>query len=124
MAIAELRAIVLDCPEPRRLADFYGDLLGWKVDRAEYEADDGWIDIRDGSQKIAFQRVDDYRPPRWPDPAHPQQFHLDVTVADLDRAEPEVLAIGATKADYQPSEKGDFRVFLDPASHPFCLCVD
>ncbi|NUR94484.1 MAG: VOC family protein, partial [Kribbellaceae bacterium] len=52
----------------------------------------------------------------------PQQLHLDVMVRDLDEAEREVLAIGATKAEYQPGTT--FRVFLDPAGHPFCLCVD
>ena len=40
-------------------------------------------------------------------------------VPDLDAAEQAVLAIGATKAEHQPGES--FRVFLDPAGHPFCL---
>jgi hypothetical protein len=48
-------------------------------------------------------------------------MHLDVMVLDLDDAEAAVLAIGATKADHQPGTT--FRVFLDPAGHPFCLCV-
>jgi hypothetical protein len=33
-----------------------------------------------------------------------------------------VLALGATKAQHQPGTT--FRVFLDPAGHPFCLCHD
>jgi predicted enzyme related to lactoylglutathione lyase len=122
MAIAELRAIVLDCPDAWRLAEFYRDLLGWEIDKDS--SDDGWVTLRNGSGKISFQRAVDHRAPIWPDPEHPQQFHLDVTVDDLDRAESEVLAIGATKAEVQPSQQGDFRVFLDPAGHPFCLCVD
>jgi hypothetical protein len=48
-------------------------------------------------------------------------MHLDVMVEDLDTAETAVLELGATKHDYQPGKK--FRVFLDPAGHPFCLCV-
>jgi hypothetical protein len=55
--------------------------------------------------------------PRWPDPAHPQQLHLDVLVADLSTAEAEVLANGATKL----RDSGAFRVYADPAGHPFCL---
>jgi hypothetical protein len=37
-----------------------------------------------------------------------------------------VLALGATKHAVQPGEAaGDlFRVYLDPAGHPFCLCWD
>jgi hypothetical protein len=27
-----------------------------------------------------FQRITEYHAPRWPDPAYPQQLHLDVTV--------------------------------------------
>ncbi|TPN06629.1 VOC family protein, partial [Mesorhizobium sp. B2-3-3] len=56
----------------------------------------------------------------WPDPAHPQQFHLDFAVPDLDRAHEQVVALGATVLD-----EGDgcrsWRVFADPAGHPFCL---
>jgi len=57
--------------------------------------------------------------PRWPDPAFPQQFHLDVMVDDIDEAEPKALALGATPL---PSEEDGFRVYADPAGHPFCLC--
>jgi len=49
-------------------------------------------------------------------------MHLDLIVADLDEGESAVIALGATKAGVQPGTK--FRVFLDPAGHPFCLCVD
>ena len=33
-----------------------------------------------------------------------------------------VLDLGATRHEHQPGTS--FRVFLDPAGHPFCLCVD
>ncbi|MEU8227327.1 VOC family protein [Kribbella sp. NPDC048915] len=120
MAIAKYPSFVLDCPDPARLAEFYAELLGWKVDARR----DNWVDIRpaDGSNCISFQQVQDFKPPTWPTQEVPQQLHLDVIVEDLDAAEPEVLAIGATKPDHQPGT--DFRVFLDPAGHPFCLCVD
>jgi hypothetical protein len=42
-------------------------------------------------------------------------------VPDIDAAEPAVLAAGATLHEHQPSETGSFRVYLDPAGHPFCL---
>jgi hypothetical protein len=48
-------------------------------------------------------------------------MHLDVVVDDLDTAEAEVIALGATKAEFQPGTT--FRVMLDPAGHPFCLCL-
>jgi hypothetical protein len=71
---------------------------------------------------LAFQHVDDYRAPEWPTQNVPQQYHLDFDVPALDEGERKVLALGATKAEFQPGTT--FRVFLDPAGHPFCLCVE
>jgi predicted enzyme related to lactoylglutathione lyase len=118
MAIARFPRFVLDCPDPVALATFYGALLDWKVD-----ASPEWGEIRGGNdQCICFQPVSDYTPPRWPGQEVPQQMHLDVMVDDLDAGEAAVLELGATKHDHQPGTT--FRVFLDPAGHPFCLCVD
>jgi hypothetical protein len=119
MAIARYPAFVLDCPEAAVLARFYGGLLDWKV-----SGDDGWADIRspDGQHCISFQQVENYHPPVWPGQDVPQQMHLDVIVDDLDVAEPAVLELGAIKHEHQPGTS--FRVFLDPAGHPFCLCID
>ncbi|WP_285725484.1 VOC family protein [Psychromicrobium xiongbiense] len=117
MAIARYPSIVIDCPDPGVLATFYAELLGWK---AEIRPD--WAEVRGGpSECICFQPVENYTPPQWPGQDQPQQMHFDVMVQDLDEAEAEVLAIGATKTDVQPGTT--FRVFLDPAGHPFCLCV-
>ncbi len=117
MAIARFPAFVLDCSDPRTLATFYGALLDWPV-----QASDDWADVKaDYGDCISFQKVDGYRPPQWPGQDVPQQMHLDVVVDDLDEGEAAVLALGATKHDHQPGTT--FRVFLDPAGHPFCLCV-
>ena len=79
-------------------------------------------DIRSDLGCISFQQVEGYRAPDWPGQEHPQQMHLDVIVDDLDAGEAAVLELGATKHDYQPGTT--FRVFLDPAGHPFCLCIN
>ena len=118
MAIARFPGFVIDCPDPGALASFYAAMLDWKAavssDWAEVRADDG--------QCISFQQVKDYTPPRWPAQEVPQQMHLDVIVDDLDAGEAAVLDLGAIKHEHQPGTT--FRVFLDPAGHPFCLCVD
>lgn len=117
MAIARFPSLVLDCPDPEALATFYGAMLEWEV-----KASADWAEIRaDYGQCFCFQRVADYTPPAWPDQEVPQQMHLDVVVDDLDAGEAAVLGLGATKHDHQPGTT--FRVFLDPAGHPFCLCV-
>jgi predicted enzyme related to lactoylglutathione lyase len=124
-AIARPRSIVLDCPDTRVLAEFYRDLLGWEITYSETPDEGGWIVVAGGGPfRLAFQLAPDHKPPRWPDPESALQMHLDVTVDDMDEAERRVLELGATKAAVQPSDKDDFRVFLDPAGHPFCLCVD
>ena len=107
--------LVIDCPDPRHLAAFYEQLLG--LDRVE-DTDD-WVTL-EGEVRIAFQRVDSFVPPRWPDPAAPQQMHVDVLVDDLDVAEPEVLGLGATLLNGSDKPIG-FRVYADPDGHPFCL---
>lgn len=124
-SIARMRSIVLDTPDPHGLAGFYKDLLGWEITYQESLEEGGWTTVSDGGPvKLAFQYAPDHQPPRWPEPDHPQQFHLDVTVDDMDVAEKQVLELGARKAEVQPSTEDDFRVFLDPSGHPFCLCVD
>jgi len=88
--------------------------------RVKYE-DANWVTLGDDAGvRVAFQRAADHRPPRWPDPAHPQQMHLDVFVPDLDRAGQAVVALGARLLRGGDSS----RVYADPAGHPFCLSLD
>lgn len=115
--IGWLEKTVVDCPDPRSLAAFYAAVLGMRVN----EDDADWVVIgrEAGACELAFQRASPWVPPRWPDPAHPQQQHLDIRVDDVDAAERSVLALGAHRL---PAEHEDgFRVFADPAGHPFCL---
>ena len=116
-----MRAVVLDCPKPSALAEFYRELVGGDFTYADEE----WVSLRDGETVLlSFQLATDYVPPRWPDPDYPQQFHIDVTVEEamLDEAERKVLALGATKPELQAG--GNWRVYVDPVGHPFCLCWD
>jgi predicted enzyme related to lactoylglutathione lyase len=117
MAIARFPTVVLDCPDPAALGAFYAAMLEWRI-----EVEDDWVDVRgDTGQCLSFQAVEGYRAPQWPGQEVPQQMHLDVVVDDLDEAEAAVLELGASKHSHQPGET--FRVFLDPAGHPFCLCL-
>lgn len=115
--IGHLEKTVIDCPDPVALAEFYCQVLGMSIS----ENVDGWVVIgaRPGLRQLAFQRAAEWIRPRWPDPAYPQQMHLDIRVADADQAERELVALGATRA---PAERETgFRVFTDPAGHPFCI---
>ncbi|MBY8878825.1 VOC family protein [Actinacidiphila acidipaludis] len=115
--IGRLEKTVLDCPDPRALAAFYAAVLGMRVN----EDGDDWVVIgtEPGARQSAFQRVTDWTAPDRPDPRRPQQLHLDIRVDDVETAEHEVLALGARRL---PGElEGRYRVFADPADHPFCL---
>lgn len=117
-AIARLSLTALDCPDPHALAAFYGAVTGWPVRPGTSGA---WVQLVSPSgATLAFQRVDGYRAPDWPGQDHPQQAHLDFDVADLDVAEEAILALGARRHAVQPGDD-EFRVYLDPAGHPFCL---
>jgi predicted enzyme related to lactoylglutathione lyase len=118
--IARLGTYAIDCPKPRELAAFYSEVVGWPIN--DNDSDDGWVVLSppNGGPELAFQLANEYAPPKWPGAEVPQQAHLDFYVPDLDEGERQVLKLGATKADYQPG--GNFRVYLDPVGHPFCLC--
>ncbi len=110
--IGRLHHVVLDCPDPLALAGFYSRLLG---DPITHVSDD-WVVVSTSSQAsgLAFQRAPDLQAPTWPNPAAPQQFHLDVMVEDVAASRRQVLELGATSLDGKD-------VFADPAGHPFCL---
>ncbi|EPH44371.1 VOC family protein [Streptomyces aurantiacus] len=126
--VARLHNVVLDCPDPRALAEFYAEIIGGTIQ--DDDGDGHWIDlVAPGRVKVSFQRVADLTPPEWPRAdANAQQLHLDLdagpTWADVDAAEERVLALGARPLDLDDGGgKRDFRVYADPAGHPFCLCM-
>lgn len=112
--VMRLFAVTIDAPDASALAHFYADLTGMRL---VHDRPEGAL-ITDGRANLMFQQVSGYRPPRWPDPAHPQQAHLDLQVDDLDAAEARASALGARRLTAGGER---FRVFTDPADHPFCL---
>lgn len=111
--------VVFDGTDPRALAAFYSDLFGG-LQHIGPEYDD-WVTIgtEDGTlPRLAFTAVQDHRPPRWPDPACPQQLHLDLEVDDPDAADELALRLSASRL---PAMGGSAPVYADPAGHPFCL---
>lgn len=120
--IGTLGSVVLDCPDPRALAAFYAELVGGTVTKE----DETWFDLeREPGQRLSFQLTPDHRAPRWPDPERPQQFHLDIAVPrpEMDAAEKRVLDLGATLLEGDLDGTRNWRVYADPAGHPFCLCA-
>jgi catechol 2,3-dioxygenase-like lactoylglutathione lyase family enzyme len=112
----------LEAPDPGALATFYSGLLGWPI--VHQEPGTAVVAAPGGQIYVVFQLAADYQRPVWPPVEGSQRpmMHLDFQVGDLDAAVAEAVALGATIADHQPQEK--VRVLLDPAGHPFCVCLD
>jgi catechol-2,3-dioxygenase len=111
-----LFAVTIDAPDASGLAHFYADLMGMDV---TYDGPEGAL-IAGNGRSVMFQQVSEYTPPQWPNPAHPQQGHLDIMVDDLDSGEARAMELGAARLD---GGGKTFRVFADPAGHPFCLTI-
>jgi catechol 2,3-dioxygenase-like lactoylglutathione lyase family enzyme len=124
---------VLDSTDPRRAAEFWRQLLGYAYRPGDDENDpegDDWLVLRDtgGTNRLAFQRVDELARSTWPSSEVPQQLHLDITVPDiatLDEQHERALALGATLLDDSRQRDPDepLRVYADPDGHPFCIFV-
>ncbi|QAY64079.1 VOC family protein [Xylanimonas allomyrinae] len=108
--------VTVDVPDAAAAARFWAGVLGEEI---AYEGEG--MAMLDGPRTVMFQQVEGYTPPAWPDPARPQQLHLDLDIGerDPDATEAAALALGATRL---PGGGRTFRVFADPAGHPFCLC--
>src|SRR5690242_3247987 len=58
--IGTLRSVVLDCREPKALADFYAGVFGGDITAEE----DDWVVLTDPTgRRLAFQRAPEHRPP-------------------------------------------------------------
>lgn len=139
--------VVLDCPHPRPLAEFYRELVGYHYRPGDEPPPAGepdpmgedWLvlrpesDDRSSGRGLAFQKVDDYRRPVWsagpeaPADAQRQMLHLDMTVPDVDalvRQRDRATGLGAEiLLDRSDDDEEPLYVFADPAGHPFYIFV-
>ena len=114
--VARLAAVSLDSSDPAGLAAFYRQLLGLEL---YFESED-FVALKGAGILLTAQRVTAHVPPDWPGAAVPKQIHLELAVQDLETAEAEALALGATRPDQQPNPE-HWRVLIAPAGHPFCI---
>ena len=120
----KMYAFTIDCINPHELAKFYAALLSWDLVlfNEEYAVVGAPGTQQGGYPGITFQGNSEYKPPVWPEAPEAQQqmAHIDFAVDDLEKSVQHALHCGAIMAETQFSE--DWRVMLDPAGHPFCLC--
>ncbi len=128
---------VLDCADPRAVAEFYRQMFGLRYRPGnepppEGEPDENGQDwlvllMPDGRRSLAFGKADDLAETTWPEPGVPQQMHLDTgvpSVAELERQHERALALGARLRFDRTDDPGEpLRVYADPAGHLFCIFV-
>jgi catechol 2,3-dioxygenase-like lactoylglutathione lyase family enzyme len=126
--IGWIREIVLDCADPRELARFWAGLLGG----TPVEWYPGWVTLEPPphGQLLSFQGTTASGNVTQPDTAGGPRTHFDILVDDLASAHDRVIAAGATLVDEHVSPRRGpdgalipWRVYTDPAGHPFCLVV-
>ena len=110
-----IEALMIDSPEPDRLARFYERLLGWN---RTYD-DDGEIVIEDAdgtSTPILFVEVDDPKVGK-------NRLHLDLRPDDQEAAVARALDLGASHTDIGQHEDPDVTwvVLADPDGNEFCI---
>ena len=114
------QVVVFDAADLAAESAFWAGVLDGTVD-----AEDDWhMVLVDGRPRVGVQHAPTHVPPDWPDGPPPQQIHLDLWVDDAAGAHERVLALGARvlKEPEDGPAPDAFRVYADPAGHPFCLC--
>ncbi len=80
MGKARLGAIAVDCADPAALSEFYKAVLHLEVGFSSADL----VVLTGAGVFLSFERVDDHKPPTWPEDVVPKQLHLDLAVDDLD----------------------------------------
>lgn len=107
--IGRLHHVIVDCPDPAALAEFWSAALGQPI--TYRSADFCVVAANDTTSGLGFQLAPGHVPPNWPH--EPAQLHFDLMTDDVEAAGREVLALGARHLSDT--------VYADPAGHPFCL---
>lgn len=112
---AVLREVVIDCVEPRRVAEFWGDVLGWEVQQNEgvlwmSESGAPFPDLL-----LVFVPVPERK-------AGKNRLHLDVSPVGCDRDDEvaRLEALGASRVDVGQGEQ-PWVVLADPEGNEFCV---
>lgn len=114
--------IMIDCPDAQKLGDFYASLLNWN--KAVLNEECVAVSAPNQPLRILCQQEEEYVPPVWPEAGGRQQkmLHMDFTVSDLGVAVRHAQSLGAVMAGDQFNPE-QWITMLDPAGHPFCLCL-
>jgi predicted enzyme related to lactoylglutathione lyase len=112
---AVLREVIIDCNDPRRVADFWGTVLGWDVQQSD---DAFWMSASGApfpDLLLVFVPVPEQK-------AVKNRIHLDVSPVGCDRDEEvaRLEELGATRVDVGQGDR-PWIVLADPEGNEFCV---
>jgi predicted enzyme related to lactoylglutathione lyase len=109
--------VVIDCRDPRRVAGFWADVLGWHLT----EEPEGFCWLSATGEYTPNQTMLTFAPVG-EDKTVKNRLHLDVSPSGCDQAEEleRLLALGAQRADVGQGEV-PWIVLTDPEGNEFCL---
>lgn len=119
MTVGRLTQLTFECDDPERSARFWQEVL----DLPDPEGDPDAMTLRwEPVGRLSFHRVAGYRRPSWPGERGEQHAHVDLLVEDLRATCLAVEKAGATAlTDVMDRGPKAWRIYADPAGHPFCL---
>jgi predicted enzyme related to lactoylglutathione lyase len=106
-------SVVIDCADPKRLGEWWAEVLDWKV---VYEAPD----------EVAVARDDDTYPAHIFGPvpegkSGKNRLHIDLAPDDRDAEVARLEAMGARRADVGQTGEETWVVLADPEGNEFCV---
>lgn len=112
---SQLHAVTVDAGDPRRLANFWSEMLGYKV-------------VYDSPEEVAIDKVDESGPEvlfiKVPEAkAGKNRIHFDLTPDDQAAEVERALALGATHVEIGQERDPDvtWKVLADPEGNEFCI---
>ncbi len=112
---AVLREIVVDCSDPHRVAEFWGQVLGWEV---QEDGDVLWMSASGQpfpDMLLVFVPVPENKTVK-------DRIHLDVSPigCDQDDEVERIIGLGASRVDVGQGES-PWKVLADPEGNEFCV---
>ena len=111
-----IECLTIDCSDPRRLADFWSQALGWSV----VYADETEVAIAapasagTSAPDLLFLRVADAKQGK-------NRLHLDLRPHDRDAEVARLESLGARRADIGQVGDESWVVMVDPEGNEFCV---
>jgi predicted enzyme related to lactoylglutathione lyase len=113
--VSRFSELVIDCNDPRRVADFWKEVLGYQ----ETDDSDGFIEIAEAPgvmPTLLFAPVPEGKQTK-------NRLHIDVSPRDREQDEEveRIVALGATRADVGQASDVSWVVLADPEGNEFCV---